>query len=114
MLAGYYHSIGLYTFSSSSERENEGELFAPNELSHYSNVSANSCPDANKSTKPAINVKQFLVASTSDFEDQSLYLLIWSYGVHLNLHCHHHHHHHHYAPQQQSIEMLPYHLMQAY
>ena len=75
MLAGYYHSIGLYTFSSSEiENEgNEGESIASNELSHYSDVSTNSCPsDVNESATPAIDIKQFLAASTSDFEGSEL------------------------------------------
>ena len=65
MLAGYYHSIGLYAFSpsESENEENEGESIASNELSHYSDVSANSCPsDVNKSATPSIDVKQFLAA----------------------------------------------------
>ena len=33
MLAGYYHTIGLYSSESENE-ENEGESFSPNELSH--------------------------------------------------------------------------------
>ena len=75
-------------------KKNEGESLSPNELSHYSDVSANSSSsDVNESATPAINVKQFLVASTSDFEGSELFLLIWSYGVHMN----HHYHHHHYA-----------------
>ena len=78
MLAGYYHTIGLYSPESENEEnegsiseneENEGESFSPNELGHYSDVSANSNPsDANASATPAINMKQFLVASASDFE----------------------------------------------
>ena len=69
MLAGYYHSIGLYSSSSESENEeNEGES-SSDELSHYSDVSANSSPSAvNEFATPAIDVKQFLVASTSDFD----------------------------------------------
>ena len=85
MLAGYHHSIGLYTSSSSSESENdenEGEFLSSDELSHYSDVSANSSPSAvNESATPAIDMKQFLVASTSDIEGSefiSTNMELWS------------------------------------
>ena len=74
MLTGYYQSIGLYSSSSSLENEendeeNEGESASPNELSNYGDISANSSPSAvNESATPAIDMKQFLVASTSDIE----------------------------------------------
>ena len=83
MLTGYYQSIGLYPSSSSSENEeNEGESSLSNELSHYSDVSANSSPSAlNETATPAIDVKQFLVASTSDIEGSEIIstnLELWS------------------------------------
>ena len=75
MLTGYYQSIGLYPSSSENEenKENEGESSSPNELSHYSDISANSSPSApNETATPAIDVKQFLVASTSDIEGSEI------------------------------------------
>ena len=62
MLAGYYHNIGLHAFSplesESENEENEGESIASDELSHYSDVSANSCPSyLNESATPPIDVK---------------------------------------------------------
>ena len=71
MLAEYYHSIGLYTIlpSESENNENEGESIALDGLSHYSDVSVNSYPsDVRKSATPPVDVKQFLAASTSDYE----------------------------------------------
>ena len=67
-------SIGLYVFSpsESENEENEGESIASNEPSHYSDISANSCPsDGNESATPSIDVK-FLAASTSDYEGSEL------------------------------------------
>ena len=70
ILSQYLLDISLYSSSSRSvNEENEGESSSPNELSHYSDISANSSPsDVNDSATPAIDMKQFLVASTSDFE----------------------------------------------
>ena len=75
MLVEYYHSISLYAISPSESEndENEGELITSDELSHYSDVSVNSCPsDVRKSATPPIDVKQFLAASTSDYEGSQL------------------------------------------
>ena len=75
MLAEYYHSIGLYTISpsESDNDENEGESTASDNLSHYSDISVNSCPsDVKESATPPIDVKQFLAASTSDYEGSEL------------------------------------------
>ena len=73
MLTGYYQSIGLYPSSSSSENEEneefEGESSLSNELSDCSDISANSSPTAcDGIATPVIDVRQYLVASTSDFE----------------------------------------------
>ena len=75
MLAEYYHSIGLYAISpsESENEENEGESIASGEPSHYSDESVNSCPsDDKESATPPIDVKQFLAASTSDYEGSEL------------------------------------------
>ena len=65
MLANYYHSVGLYTFSSadsseisgssnSESDEGEGES---DELSHYSDVSGNSLPSESATPEtPSIDV----------------------------------------------------------
>ena len=70
MLTGYYQSRGLYPSSSSSENEEfEGGSSLSNELSDCSDVSANSSPTAHdRIATPIIDVRQYLVASTSDFE----------------------------------------------
>ena len=65
--------------------KNEGELIASDELSHYSDVSVNSHPsDVRKSATPPIDVKQFLAASTSDYEGSELIstdVELWSSSV---------------------------------
>ena len=77
MLATYYHSVGLYTFSSSDSSEisdsstsDESESeYEPDESSHYSDVSGNSHPlESETHAIPSIDVRQFIVASTSDYE----------------------------------------------
>ena len=77
MLATYYHSVGLYTFSSSDSSEISGSStsdeseseYEPDESSHYSDVSGNSHPSESKiHATPSIDVRQFIVASTSDYE----------------------------------------------
>ena len=70
MLTGYYQSRGLYPSSSSLENEEfEGESSLSNELRDCSDVSANSSPTAcDRIATPVIDVRQYLVASTSVFE----------------------------------------------
>ena len=75
MLDEYYHSIGLYAISPSESEndENEGESIASDELSHHSDISVNSClSDVRESATPPFDVKQFLAASTSDYEGSEL------------------------------------------
>ena len=77
MLATYYHSVGLYTFSStysseisgsSTSDESESE-YEPDESSHYSDMSGNSHPSESEThATPSIGVRQFIVASTSNYE----------------------------------------------
>ena len=90
MLVEYYHSIGLYTISpsdslESENDENEGEPIASDEISHYSDVSVNSYPsNVRKSATPPIDVKQFLAASTNDYEGSELIstdVELWSSSV---------------------------------
>ena len=73
MLATYYHSVGLYTFSSSDSSEISGistsdeseSEYEPDESSHYSDVSG----DVSEThATPSIDVRQFIVASTSGYE----------------------------------------------
>ena len=72
MLASYYHTIRMYTISSdsssfisSSGDENEYEP----ESSHYNGESGNSSlSEFEVHTTPHIDVRQFFVASTSDYE----------------------------------------------
>ena len=70
MLTGYYQSRGLYPSSPSSENEEfEGESSLSNELRDCSDMSANSSPTArDRIATPVIDIRQYLVASTSDFE----------------------------------------------
>ena len=79
MLATYYHSVGLYTFSSSDSSEISGSStsesdeseseYEPDESNHYSDVSGNSHPSESEThATPSIDVRQFIVASTSDYE----------------------------------------------
>ena len=90
MLVEYYHSMGLYTISPSESSEsesdeNKGELIASDEPSHYSDVSVNSYPsDVRKSATPPIDIKQFIAASTSDYEGSELIstdVELWSSSV---------------------------------
>ena len=80
MLASYYHSIGVYTIlsstdisssgssSSSSSGSDESE-YEPDDSSHYSDVSGNSSlSESEMHATPSIDVRQFIVASTSDYE----------------------------------------------
>ena len=74
MLATYYHSMGLYTTDSSensgnnTSNEDESE-YSSDEARHYSDVSGNSdSSEVEKYATPAIDVRQFIVASTSDYE----------------------------------------------
>ena len=92
MLATYYHNVGLYTFSSSDSSEisgsstseiNESESeYEPDESSHYNDVSGNSPPSESSTTAtPSIDIRQFIVASTSDYEiSQSVFtdIELWS------------------------------------
>ena len=80
MLASYYHSIGVYTISSSTDISSSGSLsssssgsdeseYEPDDSSHYSDVSGNSSlSEFEMHATPAIDVRQFIVASTSDYE----------------------------------------------
>ena len=73
MLTGYYQSIGLYPSSSSLENEEneefEGESSLSNELGDCSDVSANFSPTAHDGiATPVIDIRQSLVALTSDSE----------------------------------------------
>ena len=77
MLATYYHSVGLYTFSSTNSSEISGSStsdeseseYEPDESSHYSDVSGNSNPSEFEThATPSIDVRQFIVASTTDYE----------------------------------------------
>ena len=77
MLANYYHSVGLYAFSSSDSSEISGSSNSESdesegesdELSHYSDISGNSHPSESATpATPSIDVRQFIVASTSDYE----------------------------------------------
>ena len=77
MLATYYHSVGLYTFSSSDSSEISGSStsdeseceYEPDESSHYSDMLGNSHPSESEiHATPSIDVRQFIVASTSDYE----------------------------------------------
>ena len=90
MLATYYHSVGLYTFSSSDSSEisssstsyeSESE-YEPDEPSHYSDMSGNSHPSESEThATPSIDVRQFIVASTSDYdmsESVSTDIELWS------------------------------------
>ena len=92
MLANYYHSMGLYAISSeksssseSESDENEGESFASDELSHYSDVSVNlHLSESATPVTPSIDVRQFIVASTSDYEGSELFSIdvkLWSSSV---------------------------------
>ena len=76
MLASYYHSIGVYTISptdsseiSSSSSVSDGSEYEPDESSHYSDVSSNSyLSESEMHATPSIDVRQFIIASTSDYE----------------------------------------------
>ena len=77
MLATCYHNVGLYTFSSSDSSEISGNStsdeseseYEPDESSHYSDMSDNSHPSESEThATPSIDVRQFIVASTSDYE----------------------------------------------
>ena len=79
MLTGYYRSIGLCPYSSSSKNEEkeeieeneefESEPSLSNELDDCSNVSANSSPTAHDGiATPVTDIRQYLVASTTGFE----------------------------------------------
>ena len=77
MLATYYHSVGLYTFSSTDSSEISGSStsdeseseYEADESSRYSDVSGNSHPSKSEThATPSIDVRQFIVASTSDYE----------------------------------------------
>ena len=85
MLVEYYHSMGLYAISPSENSESVNDENASDELSHYSDVSVNSHPsDARKSATPPIDVKQFIAASTSDYEGSELIstdVELWSLSV---------------------------------
>ena len=93
MLIEYYHSMGLYAISPSDSSESSGSSNSENdesegesdELSHYSDVSVNSHPsDVRKSATLPIDVKQFIAASTSDYEGSELIstdVELWSSSV---------------------------------
>ena len=80
MLASYYHTIGVYTISSSTDSSSSGSSsssssgsdeseYEPDESSHYSDVSGNSyLSESEMHSTPPIDVRQFIVASTSDYE----------------------------------------------
>ena len=79
MLASYYHSIGLYTISSTLSRDSsdisssssvsDESEYEPDESSHYSDISGNFyLSESEMHVTPAIDVRQFIVASTSDYE----------------------------------------------
>ena len=77
MLASYYHTIGVYTISSStdsSEISNSSSVsdeseYESDESSHYSDVSGNSyLSESEMHATPTIGVRQFIVASTSDYK----------------------------------------------
>ena len=92
MLATYYHSVGLYTLSSSDSSEISGSStnesdeseseYEPDESNHYSNMSGNSHPSESEThATPSIDVRQFIVASTSDYEiseSVSIDIMLWS------------------------------------
>ena len=121
MLTGYYHSIGLYPTSSSLENEEneefEGESSLSNELSDCSDVSANSSPTAHdRIATPVIDVRQYLVASTSDFEGVdsiSTDMDMWSSSV-SSMSPSSHHLHHLCVQQNQHIQITYYYLMLIY
>ena len=77
MLASYYHSIGVYTISSSTDSSeisgsssvSDESEYEPDESSHYSDVSGNSyLSESEMHATLSIDVRQFLVASTTDCE----------------------------------------------
>ena len=76
MLASYYHSIGVYTISptdsseiSTSSSVSDESEYEPDESSHYSDMSGNSyLSESEMHETPSIDVRQFIVASTSDYE----------------------------------------------
>ena len=80
MLANYYHTIGVYTISSSTDISSSGSSsssssdsdeseYEPDDSSHYSDVSGNSSlSESEIHATPSIDVRQFIVASTSDSE----------------------------------------------
>ena len=92
MLASYCHSVGLYTISStdsseissSSSGSDESE-YEPDESSHYSDMSGNSyLSESEQHATPSIDVRQFIVASTSDYEiseSVSTDIELWSSSV---------------------------------
>ena len=85
--------MGLYAISSSESSssnesesdENEGVSIASDELSHYSDVSVNShLSESATPATPSIDVRQFIVASTSDYEGSELIstdVELWSSSV---------------------------------
>ena len=68
--------MGLYTISttdiseiSSSSPVSDESEYEPDESSHYSDVSGNSyLSESEQHETPSIDVRQFIVASTSDYE----------------------------------------------
>ena len=80
MLASYYHSIGVYTISSSTDISLSGSSpssssgsdeseYESDDSSHYSDVSGNSSLlESEMHATPSIDVRQFIVVSTSDYE----------------------------------------------
>ena len=70
MLSQYYEDNGFY---SSVDDEDEGEISSSDVSSHYSYVSANSdTATQNQSASPVIDVRQYLVASTSHVDNLEL------------------------------------------
>ena len=84
MLASYYHTIGVYTISSSAESSSSSSSsgsssggssnsdeseYEPDGSSHYSDILGNSSlSEFEMHATPPIDVRQFIVASTSDYE----------------------------------------------
>ena len=80
MPASYYHTTGVYTISSSTDSSLSGSSsssssgsdeseYEPDDSSHYSDVSGNSSlSEFEMHATPSIDVRQFIVASTSDYE----------------------------------------------
>ena len=76
MLASYYRTIGVYTISSSTDSSSSSSSsgsdeseYEPDESSHYNDVSGNSfLSEFEMYATPCIDVRQFFVASTSDYE----------------------------------------------